>query len=487
MERPNLFVVFIVGLVAAAIGVWAGMIGWQHSAMHTVPPAASASLPAAAVPVVTPSAGLPTLAPVLKTALPGVVNIAASGSMNIQSNPLFNDPFFRRFFGPFGLPFNNPDQPVRQRTQSIGSGVIVDAKNGYVVTNQHLINKAEEIYVVLQDKRKAKARVVGADPDMDIALLQVKEGNLIALPLGNSDTLQVGDFVMAIGNPFGLGNTATFGIVSALGRTGLGIEGYENFIQTDASINPGNSGGALINLKGELIGINTAIVSSGEGNVGIGFAIPINMAKQVMEELIAHGKISRGQLGVQVQDVTPELKDALGLDVDTGAIVTKVMPDSPAARAGIKEGDVIILLDGKNVSGAAGLRTMVGLKSVGEKAELELIRKGQHITLAATIGKPEAAANETEVEGMDLLKGAVFSAIPQNHPLYGKVQGVLVTKVDPDSPAAFAGLQEGDIILSINQQPVANLDDLAKTEKSDKNHLLINIQRGDAVLFIVVG
>ncbi|MDR3423582.1 MAG: DegQ family serine endoprotease [Alphaproteobacteria bacterium] len=485
MERRNLLVVFLTAILGAALGAGLSLTALRQGSIESAtrnapPPALSSPAPEAAK---MPALNIPTLAPILKTALPAVVNIAASGSTTVETNPLFNSPFFRHFFGQFGLPA--PNQPVTERTQSIGSGVIVDAEKGYVLTNQHMVNNANEIYVILQDGRKIKAKVIGADPETDIAVLQIDANNLTAMPIGDSDTVQVGDFVMAIGNPFGLGDTATFGIVSALGRTGLGIEGYENFIQTDASINPGNSGGALINLQGQMIGINTAILSGGGGNVGIGFAIPIDMAHQVMDQLIAHGKVSHGELGVQIQNVTPELKNALGLDIGTGAIVTKVLKDSPAEQAGIEQGDVIIRLDGKNVISAAELRVMVGLKSIGDKVELGLIRKGEYKTVTATIGKPEVSGEAT-VEGSDLLKGATFSAIPQDNPAYGKTQGVLVVKVDPDSPAAMAGLQEGDIVLSINQKPVTNLDALTEAAKSRQGSVLLNIQRGDMALFIAI-
>lgn len=272
---------------------------------------------------------LPTLAPILEDVMPGVVNVATRGRMQIQQNPLFNDPFFRHFFG---TPNNGPRE---RETQSLGSGVIIDAKSGYIMTNHHVINNADEITITLRDGRKLTAKLIGADPDSDIAIIQVKAENLTAIPLSNSDQLKVGDFVVAIGNPFGLGQTVTSGIVSALGR-GIGLKGYENFIQTDASINPGNSGGALINLRGELVGINTAILSRSGGNIGIGFAIPINMAHQIMQQLVEHGEVSRGRLGVIVQDLTPELASAFKLKQHKGAVIAQVVKGSPADKAGLK-------------------------------------------------------------------------------------------------------------------------------------------------------
>ncbi|MDD4616173.1 MAG: DegQ family serine endoprotease [Alphaproteobacteria bacterium] len=476
MERRNLVTILLVSLLAIAIGAGLGMLAAQQGLLPTrifTPP-----VPRLVEPIRLPSFNAPSLAPVLKNSLPGVVNIATTGGPS-PTNPLFNDPFFRRFFG---LP---PENNRAQRTQSVGSGVIVDSQNGYVLTNQHLISKADEIFVVLQDKRKLKATVVGSDPDTDIAVLKVEQDNLTALPLGNSDNVQVGDFVVAIGNPFGLGNTATFGIVSALERTGLGIEGYENFIQTDASINPGNSGGALVDLNGEVIGINTAILSGGEGNVGIGFAIPINMAHRIMDQLITHGKVSHGQIGVSIQDVTPELKSAMNLDVDAGAIVTQVIQGGPADKAGIQQGDVIVKFDGKDVASAAALRVMVGFKAVGDTSDIELIRKGQRKTVRATIGEAKPAENG-EAKGVDLLKGATFSSLPPDNPMYGKLQGVLIVKIDPGSPAAFAGLQTGDIIMSVNQQPVSTIDQLVAAAKIRKAPLLLTVRRGNLALFIVV-
>ncbi len=421
---------------------------------------------------------VPTLAPMLKNVLPAVVNIATSGKVVIQDNPLLNDPFFRHFFR------NMPPIPRERRTQSIGSGVIVDADNGYILTNHHVVKNADKIFVTLKDKRRLKAKLVGSDPETDIAVLQVEKDNLTDLPLGNSDQLQVGDFVVAIGNPFGLGQTVTSGIVSALGRTGLGIEGYENFIQTDASINPGNSGGALVDLRGQLVGINTAIVGPSGGNVGIGFAIPINMAKEIMEQIIEHGSVKRGLLGVQVQDITPELAKAMGLKTTQGALVSGVTKGSSADKAGIKPGDVIIRFDGKKVKNSAALRNMVGLKRIGEKAEIELIRDGETIRLTAKIGQPVA---EGAVAGeIPLLEGATFSEIVPDHPLYGRVEGIMVADVQVGSPAWQAGLREGDVILSVNRRPVKSVAEFFQVASKSPNRLLLRIQRGNFALFIVV-
>ncbi len=480
MERRNLLAVILVGLLALVLGAGLGMLAVDQK---FVPKQGDGvvQVPKLADPIKLPALDETSLAPVLREALPAVVNIATTGGATGSSNPLFSDPFFRKFFG---LPEGENGTP-EPKSQSVGSGVIVDAQNGYVITNQHLIAKAAKIFIVLQDRRKLKATVVGADPDTDIAVLKVEPSNLTALRLGNSDNVQVGDFVMAIGNPFALANTATFGIVSALGRTGLGIEGYENFIQTDASINPGNSGGPLINLKGEVIGINTAILSGGEGNVGIGFAIPINMAHRVMEQLITHGKVSHGQIGIGIQDVTPELKGALNIDVDAGAIVTQVTKGGPADQAGIRQGDVVVKFDGKDVASAASLRVMVGFKAVGDRTDVELIRKGKRMTVPVTIAEAKPAENG-EAKGVELLRGATFSTIPQDNPMFGKVQGVLVVKIEPGSPAAFAGLQNGDIIMSVNQQQVTTIDQLTTAAKIRKTPLLLTVRRGNLALFIVV-
>jgi serine protease Do/serine protease DegQ len=330
----------------------------------------------------------PTLAPLLQEVTPGVVNIATRGRVRLEQNPLFNDPFFRRFFEDptFRRFFELPEQqPLERETQSVGSGVIVNAARGVVLTNHHVIANADEILVTLKDGRQLKGRVLGSDPETDIAVLKVPAERLKAVPLGDSDRLQVGDFVIAIGNPFGLGQTVTLGIVSALGRTGLGIKGYEDFIQTDASINPGNSGGALIDLRGELIGINTAILGPTGGNIGIGFAIPVNMARLVMEQITAYGEVRRGELGIKVQNLTPQLAQGLRLDVSEGALVAEVAEGSAAERAGLQVGDVIVALDGAPLSGVMALRNRIGLLRIGETVRLTVIRKGQTLELEARL------------------------------------------------------------------------------------------------------
>jgi len=330
----------------------------------------------AGTPIVGPDGQVPTLAPLLKDVTPAVVNIATKGHEAV--NPLYNDPLFRRFY-------NIPEGAPERETQAAGSGVIIDAKAGYVITNNHVIEHADEIVVTLKDNRQLKAKLVGADPDTDVAVLKIEPKNLTALEIGDSDKMQVGDYVLAIGNPFGLGQTVTSGIVSALGRTGLGIESYENFIQTDASINPGNSGGALINLRGELVGINTAIVGPSGGNVGIGFAVPINMARSVVQQLIATGAVKRGRLGVEVEDLTPDIAEALHIDAQGGAVIKKVAPDSPARRVGLQAGDVIIAIDGRPVANSADLRNTVALTAVGQTIQLTILRKGNQQTISVQV------------------------------------------------------------------------------------------------------
>ncbi len=441
---------------------------------------ALAAAPApAAIPALAPAEdGLPTLAPMLERVTPAVVNIFTRGRVPVR-NPLLEDPFFRRFFG-------LPEAPAERETQNLGSGVVVDAEKGYILTNHHVIANAERITVTLRDGRRLEARLVGADAETDLAVLQVKAEGLTAIPFGDSDRLRVGDFVVAIGNPFGLGQTVTSGIVSALGRSGLGIEGYEDFIQTDASINPGNSGGALVNLRGELVGINTAILSPGgqPGNIGIGFAIPINMARAVMAQLVEYGEVRRGRLGVHVQDLTPELARAFGIGRRHGAVITQVLPGSPAAKAGLRPGDVVIEAEGRPVRRAADLRNTIGLLRAGTKVRLTVLRNGHRRTVTAVIEPPR----QVRVEGERVhprLSGAVLGEIPEGSPLHGKVEGVLVVEVAPGSPAWFAGLRPGDVIVEANRKPVPDLDSLRRAVRGSRT-LLLNVRRGDGALFILL-
>ena len=337
-------------------------------------------LPApAAAPIPEASGAVPTLAPMLARTIPGVVNIAVRGRVKEQ-NPLLQDPFFRRFFN---LPQNQ--QPQERETQAIGSGVIVDPAQGYILTNGHVVENATRIEVTTYDKRRFPARLVGRDAATDIAVLRIQASNLTAVPMGDSDRLQVGDFVLAIGNPFGLGQTVTSGIVSALGRSGLGVEGYEDFIQTDASINPGNSGGPLVNLLGQAVGINTAILAPGGANIGIGFAVPINMARRVMDQLIRFGEVKRGRIGVAIQDLTPDLAQAMNTAHTSGAVIARVDPGSPAERAGLHSGDLVVAVNGVAVHSGTQLRNAIGLARIGDEVGLTVARGGTERTLAVRI------------------------------------------------------------------------------------------------------
>jgi Do/DeqQ family serine protease len=326
-----------------------------------------------------------TVAPVVARITPGVVGISVRGEVR-ENNPLLQDPLFRRFFDMRG-----DNQPIERETQATGSGVIVDAAQGYVLTNSHVVDNATSIEVTTKDNRRFRAKLIGRDPETDIAVLQIPGGNLTAGPMGDSDRLRVGDFVLAVGNPFGLGQTVTSGIVSALGRSGLGIEGYEDFIQTDASINPGNSGGALVDLHGRLVGINTAILAPGGGNIGIGFAVPINMARQVLDQLVSYGEIRRGRIGVAIQDLTPDLARALGTTRSEGALIARVVPGSPAARAGLKSSDLVVAVDGAPIHSAAELRNRVGLSRIGDSVTLTVDRGGSERNVSVRIEQARPA------------------------------------------------------------------------------------------------
>ncbi|PCJ32252.1 MAG: serine endoprotease DegQ [Gammaproteobacteria bacterium] len=423
---------------------------------------------------------MPSLAPMIERSQPAVVNIATRSQVRVQDNPLLNDPFFRRFFD------LRQQQPRQRSKQSLGSGVIVDAKTGLVLTNNHVIHRADEITVSLTDGRTFQAELVGTDPATDVALIKIPAEQLTALPLADSSQLRVGDFVVAIGNPFGLGQTVTSGIVSALGRSGLGIEGYENFIQTDASINPGNSGGALVNLRGELVGINTAIFSPGQkaGNIGIGFAIPSNMVKQIADQLLEFGEVHRAHLGVQMQDITPELAQAFDIEFGQGAVVTRIIPGSAAEESGLAVGDIVTAIDGDKLSNADSLRNRIGLLMVGQTITLDIVRDGEKKILKATVKVTPKQAVQGEVHPK--LSGATFGDIEPSSPYYGKIKGIMVYSVKRGSPAAFAGLRKGDIITSANKQPVDSLEAFRPYAYTDGKQLLLNITRNQRALFLVL-
>lgn len=434
----------------------------------------------AELPVSDGQQALPSLAPMIEKTRPAVVNIATRGSVDVQNHPLMNDPLFQRFFKGY------KNLPQRREVKSLGSGVIIDAVAGHIVTNHHVVEGADEISITLHDGRQLEAKIIGSDPEADVAILQVENDNLTSIPFADSSKLRVGDFAVAIGNPFGLGQTVTSGIVSALGRTGLGIEGYEDFIQTDASINPGNSGGALVNLRGELIGINTAILAGGgsKGNVGIGFAIPINMVRQLTDQLIEFGEVRRGMLGVIMQNLTPELAGAFGLDVHQGVVISQVIEDSAASRAGLKAGDVVASINGVPVKSASAMRNMVGLMRVGTEMDITVIRDGKEKKLTATI----ATEAEQSIEGAKLnahLEGATIESRDGAANNNGN-QYLVVSEVTRGSPAWSARLRKDDLILSVNRTPVSNLQELKQAIKMSDKQILFNVQRGQTALFILI-
>jgi len=403
-------------------------------------PAGRAALPAAV-----DGQPLPSLAPLLERVTPAVVNVHTRTRVQVRTSPFFDDPFFRRFF-------EFPSVPRERVQQSLGSGVVVDAESGFILTNNHVIDGADDIAVTLEDGREFSAEFVGADRDTDLAVIRIDAPDLAELPLSDSERLRVGDFVVAVGNPFGLGQTVTSGIVSALGRSGLrGLE-YQNFIQTDASINPGNSGGALIDLAGRLIGINTAIFTPSGGNVGIGFAIPATTAEHVMTQLIEYGEVRRGSLGVAVQDLTPELREALAVDRINGAVITQVTADSAVAEAGLVPGDVIVDIDGREVGNAQALRNIEGLLAVGSTVSLGYLREGR-LRLATVEISEDLDARISGRRLDERLMGLMLVRVPDR----SQARGVVVEDVRRNTPAWEAGLRAGDLIVAVNRQTVRNL------------------------------
>ena len=423
------------------------------------PVTAEASLPAP-----------PTLAPMVERVLPSVVSIAVIGTSQSDSTPLLADPFFRRFFEDFG-PLPQSQMPF----QAAGSGVIVDADEGLLLTNAHVVANAEQITVRLMNGTETEAKVVGVDPDTDIAALRIASTGLAEIPIGKPSTLRVGDFVVAIGNPFGLEQTVTLGIVSALGRRGLGIEGYENFIQTDASINPGNSGGALVNLAGELVGINTAIVTPSQGSAGIGFAIPVDMAMTIADQLVRDGQVQRGQLGIIIQDVTPDIARALDLDAPGGALITQVMPGGPAEAAGLQPRDVIVALDGLKVPDAAALRFQIGLRAPDRTVALDILRAGERMSVEAILrvaDRPVRPRRAGPGEAENLLRLQGLSLTEDQG-------GIMVAGVAPMSAGARAGIMVGDRIVAVGNTKVNRIEQLheAVTAAPPDRPVLIEVDR----------
>ena len=425
---------------------------------------------AAGLPAVIDGEPLPSLAPMLEKTTAAVVNISTTGVMS-DANPFFDDPFYKHFF-------DLPERSQRKQSQSLGSGVIVDATQGLVVTNHHVIENAKEILVTLTDGRELSATLIGADPEADIAVIQVKAENLLALRWADSDVLRVGDFVVAIGNPFGLGQTVTSGIVSALGRSGLGIEEIEDFIQTDASINPGNSGGALVNLRGELVGINTAIVGPSGGNVGIGFAIPSNLASDLMQQLVSDGEVRRGKLGISLEELTEDLQKHFG--VKKGVVVTGVQTGSPAEFAGLLRGDVLTEIGGRKVASVGQVKNAIGLSKVGEKLKVKFIREGRPFSANVAVGESELTA----VEGVQLanqLDGAVFeNAWFQNSDV------VVVSGVRSASNMDRYGFRRGDIVRSVNNLAINSVEDLVNAVALRNGATALNIQRGTRSQLVLV-
>ncbi|MCA0906057.1 Do family serine endopeptidase [Ruegeria marisrubri] len=425
--------------------------------------------------------GIPTIAPVIDAVDDAVVNIAVTSERPAQMTPLLRDPFFQPFLPPL-------EQMPPQRQMSAGSGVIVDAEEGYILTNNHVIENAEDIRVTLRDNRSLEAELIGRDPATDIAVLRIDADDLQDVPLGDSDDLLVGDFVVAIGNPFGLGQTVTSGIVSALGRSGINPEGYEDFIQTDASINPGNSGGALITLDGRLVGINTAIIApNGGGNVGIGFAVPVNMALAVMDQLIEFGEVQRGRLGVMIQDLTPDLAEALAIDELAGAIVISVEPDTPADQAGLAAGDVIVAVDDETVEGSSDLRQKIGLRRPGDEVEIVYLRDGDRKTTQVSLADGGGWRLAARSEGAtDALAGVRLSALDRTHPAWGEVDGVVVDEVAATSRAARAGLEAGDVITAVNRQPVDTIREVDRALESAPGAVALTVWRDGRTMLIVL-
>ena len=439
-------------------------------------------------PVATP------LSNVLTKVMPAIVNIAVVGERTRGATDKNNPDADDEDSGPTNdnSPQQAPSPPKQgqdqgsQRFEGTGSGVIINASKGYIVTNAHILRDTRVVTVGLADGRRFKAKVVGVDTVSDIAIIRINAAGLTQLAFGDSDKLEVGELVAAIGNPFGLQQTVTTGVVSALRRSGLGIDGLENFIQTDASINPGNSGGALINMKGYLIGINTALIGPVNGNVGIGLAIPSNMVKLVADELVKEGKVSRGLLGIFVQDLTPELADAMNISGKKGALISNVMPGSPAQKAGLEVQDVVLGINDIEITTGTQLRNIVGLLPLKSKLSIRVLRKDKLLTVNAIIISPQELKKATEPGLSSSLEGVRLTSYDELNPNFGLVKGVVVLDVDETSDAWISGLRAGDMVLSVNGQVTPNLEALLNLVKQDNKHLLIKVARGGGIMFLVL-
>ena len=428
---------------------------------------AMAAIGAAALPDQVGGQPMPSLAPLVKKVAPAVVNIRVSQTITTRSP--FGDDTFRRFFG----------IPDEREVASAGSGVIVDAENGYILTNHHVVENADKIQISLINEVSLDAEVIGSDAATDIAVIKVDPENLVELPIGNSDSVEVGDFVIAIGNPFGLGHTVTSGIISALGRTGISSNGYEDFIQTDASINPGNSGGALVNMNGELIGINSVIISRTGNNVGIGFAVPSEIARSIMRQILDFGEVRRGLLGVTITTIDEESAKALGAEVDSGALVSNIEPGSAAEKAGLHVDDIITRVDDKKIDNSRELANAIGLKGSGEEIGIEFVRDGTSHSVTATLGQ-QSVSRSAGTEIHPGLAGAQFATSSTS-----TVGGVVVTEVEAGSPAAQRGLRSGDVIIAVNRRSVQDLRELRAVAQGNRILFLL-VRRGDRQLMLQI-
>ncbi|EBO2639640.1 serine endoprotease DegQ [Salmonella enterica subsp. enterica serovar Schwarzengrund] len=418
-------------------------------------------------------ATLPSLAPMLEKVLPAVVSLKVEGTA-AQSQKVPEE--FKKFFGE-----DLPDQPS-QPFEGLGSGVIIDAAKGYVLTNNHVINQAQKISIQLNDGREFDAKLIGGDDQSDIALLQIQNpSKLTQIAIADSDKLRVGDFAVAVGNPFGLGQTATSGIISALGRSGLNLEGLENFIQTDASINRGNSGGALLNLNGELIGINTAILAPGGGSIGIGFAIPSNMAQTLAQQLIQFGEIKRGLLGIKGTEMTADIAKAFKLNVQRGAFVSEVLPNSGSAKAGVKSGDVIISLNGKPLNSFAELRSRIATTEPGTKVKLGLLRDGKPLEVEVTLD-----SNTSSSASAEMIAPALQGATLSDGQLKDGTKGVKVDSVEKSSPAAQAGLQKDDVIIGVNRDRISSIAEMRKVMAAKPSIIALQVVRGNENIYLLL-
>ncbi len=450
------------GFVASAINVHLDNRAEAAPASLVIP--ATAALPASVA-----GQAVPSLAPMLDRAMPAVVSVNTKQVVRVR-NPYFNDPFFRRLF---------PEVPQERINESLGSGVIIDANAGLVLTNHHVIDNADDVQVTLADGRTVKAEFIGSDRDTDIALIRIPADKLTALPLGNSDQLRVGDFVVAIGNPFGFSQTVTSGIVSAVGRSGIRGLGYQNFIQTDASINPGNSGGALVNLQGQLVGINTASFNpqgSMAGNIGLGLAIPSNLARDVVDQLVKHGVVVRGTLGVEAQNLTQQIAQGLGLNEARGALVTRVLAGSGAAAAGLRPGDVVVSANGQRVDSAQALHNIEGLQPVGSVLTLDIRRDGKAQQLKATLKEQARAVSGDALDPR--LAGATFIDLPESLRQSG-ISGVQVSEVKRGSRAATSGLAVGDVVIEASAGEFADLASWRANFQQRPPQLVLRIIRGN--------